>query len=301
MSLSVLILTYNEEQHIERCIRSLLTFADEVFIIDSFSTDKTIEIAKSLGAKIYQNPWKNYATQFNWGLDNCPINTKWVMRLDADEYVTPDLAFEIENNLQNVDADVTGVYVKRRVFFMNKWIKHGGYYPIWLLRIWQHKKGYCEERWMDEHVKINGGRLINFDNDIVDHNLSGLTAWTQKHNGYATREAVDILNNIYGFSTHDNISPILFGSQEQRKRWLKIKYSQMPLFLRPFLYFIYRYFLLLGVLDGKPGLVWHFLQGFWYRFLVDAKIYEIYFKAGKNKEAILQLLKKEYAIDLTTK
>lgn len=301
MSLSVLILTYNEEQHIERCIRSLLTFADEIFIIDSFSTDKTREIAKSLGAKIYQNPWKNHATQFNWGLDNCPINTKWVMRLDADEYVTSDLALEIVNNLHKIDADVTGVYVKRRVFFMNKWIKYGGYYPIWLLRIWQHKKGYCEERWMDEHVKISDGRLINFDNDIVDYNLSGLTSWTQKHNGYATREAVDILNHIYGFSAHDNITPLLFGSQEQRKRWLKIKYSQMPLFLRPFLYFIYRYFLLLGVLDGKPGLVWHFLQGFWYRFLVDAKIHEIYSKAGKNKEEILQLLKKEYAIDLTTK
>lgn len=301
MSLSVLILTHNEEKHLARCLESLLSFVDDIFIVDSFSNDRTLEIAKSYGAKVYQNSWKNYANQFNWGLSNCPITTKWIMRLDADEYVSKDLALEIKHNLSKLEIDVAGIYVKRRVFFMNKWIKHGGYYPIWLLRIWQYKKGYCEERWMDEHIKVEDGRLIKFENDIVDHNLSGLTSWTQKHNGYATREAVDILNNIYGFSTHENIIPRLFGSQEQRKRWLKIKYSQMPLFLRPFLYFIYRYFLLLGVLDGKQGLVWHFLQGFWYRFLVDAKIYEIYFKAGKNKEEILQFLKKEYAIDLTTK
>lgn len=301
MTLSVVILTFNEEQHIERCIKSVLTFANEVFVIDSFSSDKTIEIAESLGAKVYQNAWKNYATQFNWGLKNCPIKTQWVMRLDADEFVMPALAEEIKLNLNSIENDVTGIYVKRRVYFMDKWIKHGGYYPIWLLRIWQHKKGYCEERWMDEHVKVSPGKSIHFRNDIVDHNLNGITLWTQKHNGYATREAVDILNNIYSFLTYDDIAPKFFGSQSQRKRWLKLKYSQMPLFLRPFLYFIYRYFFQLGILDGKPGLVWHFLQGFWYRFLVDAKIYEIYFKSGKKREVILQLLKNEYSIDLTIK
>jgi len=298
MNLSVIILTYNEERHIERCIRSLQSFTDNIFVVDSFSTDNTIKIAKSLGADIYQNAWSYHARQFNWGLDNCLIKTKWVMRMDADEYVTPELAIEINKKLNMLDDSVTGIYLKRRVFFMERWIKHGGYYPIWLLRIWQYKKGYCEQRWMDEHVKVTEGNTVQFNHDIVDHNLHGLTAWTEKHNHYVTREAVDLLNTIYGFITYDDIDPVFFGSQAQRKRYLKKIYSQMPLFLRPFIYFNYRYFLQLGFLDGKEGLIWHFLQGFWYRFLVDAKIYEIYFKAGKNKQAIVELLKAEYGIDV---
>lgn len=301
MNLSVLILTYNEEQHIERCINSLLAFAQEIFVIDSFSTDKTTDIAESLGAKVYKNPWINYAKQFNWGLENCPIQTKWIMRIDADEYVIPELADEIIQKLNSLETNTTGIYLKRRMYFMDNWIKHGDCYPIWVLRIWQYKKGYCEQRWMDEHIKVIEGNVIKFKHDIVDHNLNGLTFWTQKHNNYATREAVDILNSIYGFLAYDDIKPVFFGgSQAQRKRWLKLKYSQMPLFFRPFIYFHYRYFFKLGFLDGKSGLVWHFLQGFWYRFLVDAKIYEIHFKAGKNKENILNFIKIEYGIDLTS-
>lgn len=302
MNLSVIILTFNEENHIERCIKSIQLFAKEIFIIDSFSTDNTVVLAESLGAKVFQNTWKNnYATQLNWGLENCPIQTKWVMRLDADEYVTPALANEITQKLESLESNITGIYVKRQVYFMNKWIKHGGYYPTWLLRVWQHKKGYCEQRWMDEHIKVIEGNTVQFNHDIVDHNLHGLSSWTEKHNGYATREAVDILNNIYVFLKYDDIKPTFFGSQAQRKRWLKLKYSQMPLFFRPFIYFLYRYFFQLGFLDGKQGLIWHFLQGFWYRFLVDAKIYEIYFKAGKDKELILELLKNEYGINLNPK
>jgi len=299
MDLSVIILTFNEEKHIARCIKSLHPFAQDIFIIDSFSTDKTVELAQSLGVQAYQNHWTNHAKQFNWGLVNCPIKTKWVMRMDADEYVTPELANEIQQKLGDLENNITGIYVKRQVYFMNKWIKHGGYYPTWLLRLWQHRNGSCEERWMDEHIKLIDGNTVQFEFDIVDDNLHGLTTWTAKHNGYATREAVDVLNTIYNFLSCDDIKPDFFGSQAQRKRWLKLKYSQMPLFVRPFMYFIYRYIFLVGFLDDKPGLIWHFLQGFWYRFLVDAKINEIYFKAGKDKEAILALLKDEYGIDLT--
>jgi glycosyltransferase involved in cell wall biosynthesis len=296
-NISVLILTYNEELHIERCIKSLLPFTKEIFIVDSYSTDRTVEIAESLGAKVYQNKWVNYAVQYQWGLDNCSIETEWVMRMDADEYVLPELAEEINAKMNTIDADVSGIYIKRRVYFMDRWIKHGGYYPTWLLRIWRYDKGRIEERWMDEHIKLSSGKTIQFENDLVDDNKNNLTWWTEKHNNYATREAVDILNIIYSFKTYDEVEPNLWGTQEQRKRWLKIRYASMPLFLRPILYFTYRYFLKLGFLDGKPGLVWHFLQGGWYRFLVDAKINEIYFRAGKDREKILEFLKKEYGIE----
>ena len=295
--LSVLILTFNEEMHIERCIKSLQSFAKDIFIVDSYSTDKTVEIAKALNAKVYQNKWVNYAVQYQWGLDNCPIQTEWVMRMDADEYVLPELAEEIIDKIDAINENISGVYIKRRVHFMSRWIRHGSYYPIWLLRIWRYNQGRIEERWMDEHIKLSFGETIQFENDLIDDNKNNLTWWTQKHNNYATREAVDILNIIYGFKKYDEVEPKLLGTQEQRKRWFKLRYAKLPLFFRPFIYFHIRYFFQFGFLDGNPGLIWHFLQGFWYRFLVDAKINEIYFRAKKNdKEAILELLEKEYGI-----
>ena len=299
LPITVIILTYNEEKHIARCIKSVLPFAMEVFIVDSYSTDQTVDIAISSGAKVYQNKWlNNHAVQFNWGLEHCQISTDWVMRMDADEYVTPELSKEILKKLNTLNSDITGIYVKRRVYFMGKWIKHGGYYPVWLLRIWRFKKGYCEERWMDEHIKITQGKTVMFDHDIIDHNNKNMTWWIDKHNNYATREAVDILNILYNFFQYDEVEPKFFGAQEECKRWLKSRYVKMPLFSRAFLYFFYRYFLKKGFLDGKQGLIWHFMQGFWYRFLVDAKIYEIYHKAGKDKQDIIEFFKNEYGLSL---
>jgi len=284
--------------HIERCIKSLQSFAKDIFIVDSYSTDKTVEIAESIGAKIYQNKWPgNHAIQFQWGLDNCPIETEWVMKIDADEYVLPELAVEINTKINELPEKVSGIYIKRRVFFMNRWIKHGSYYPTWLLRIWKYDKGKMEQRWMDEHIKLSSGEVIQFENDLIDDNKRNLTWWSEKHNNYATREAIDILNIIYEFKKYDEVEPNLMGTQEQRKRWLKIRYAFMPLFLRPILYFTWRYFLKFGFLDGRAGLIWHFLQGFWYRFLVDAKINEIYLKAGKDRGAILEYLKIEHGIE----
>ncbi len=296
--ISVVILTYNEELHIERCIKSLLPVVKEIFIIDSFSTDKTVEIAERLGAKVYQNPWINYALQFQWGLDNCPIETEWVMRMDSDEYILPELQNEISDKIQNIQEDTSGIYIKRRVYFKDKWIKHGSYYPTWLLRIWRYKDGHIEQRWMDEHIKLTKGETIQFENDLVDDNLNDLTWWTTKHNNYATREAVDILNIIHEFINYDEVNSNFFGTQEERKRFLKKKYANLPLFTRPFIYFLWRYFIKLGFLDGKQGLIWHFLQGFWYRFLVDAKIYEIEKKAEDSNLSLKETLIQKYGFKL---
>ena len=298
-NLSVLILTHNESLHIGRCIDSFAGLTDKIFIVDSFSTDNTIEIARSKGAQVIQNPWISYAFQFNHAIDHNPFKTGWVMRMDADEYITPELRDELAALLsQDIPPDITGFYVKRRVVFMDKWIRRGGYYPIWLLRIWRNGKGRCEELWMDEHIKLSEGTTQQLKNDIVDHNLNNLTWWTQKHNNYATREIIDLLNIRYNFEEKPTVTPALFGSQEQRTRYLKIKYASLPLFTRPFLYFIYRYFLKLGFLDGTKGLIWHSLQGLWYRFLVDAKIYEVYQRAGREKTAIIRHFKEEYGKDL---
>lgn len=275
LDLTVVILTFNEEKHIRRCIESVQTVAHEIFIIDSYSTDKTLDICQGLGVIVYQHPFSSHAEQFNWGLRNCPIKTEWVMRLDADEYLLPDLAAEINSRLTLLPQSVAGVYLKRRVIFQERWIRYGGYYPVWLLRIWRNGKAFSEERLMDEHMKLVEGDAIRFDYDFVDENLHNLTSWTSKHNGYSTKEAIELLNMVYRFLDHETVEPKLLGTQEQRKRWLKVRYAQVPVFIRPVFYFIYRYFIKFGFMDGKKGIVWHFLQGFWYRFLVDAKFLEL--------------------------
>jgi glycosyltransferase involved in cell wall biosynthesis len=298
-SISVIILTFNEEIHIERCISSLLAITKNIYVVDSYSTDKTIEIAESLGAKVLQHKWPdNHAEQFQWGIDNCNIETDWLMKMDADEYILPELVDEINHKLSNLKGNVNGIYVKRRVYFLDKWIKHGGYYPTWLLRIWRTGYGKMEQRWMDEHIVLSSGDTVEFENDIVDDNRSGLSAWTTKHNSYATKEAVDSLNKIYNFTDEKIEKGLLFGTSIQRKKWLRQKYNHLPLFIRPIIYFHYRYFIKLGFLDGKEGLIWHFLQGLWYRFYIDAKIFEIYHYAGNNKSSILDFIKDKYKIDI---
>ncbi|MBC7409433.1 MAG: glycosyltransferase family 2 protein [Arcicella sp.] len=297
--ISVIILTFNEEKHIARCIQSLLSFTNKIYIIDSGSTDKTIEIAENLGAKVTVNQWVNYATQFNFGIETNPFKTKWLMRMDSDEYVLPELSDEINQKLLVIPEEISGMYIKRRVLFFDKWIRHGAYYPIWLLRIWRNGHGICEESWMDEHIKLFQGKTVQMQEDLVDHNLNNLTWWTQKHNLYAIREVIDLLNIKYNFRDFEAVEPKLLGTQEQRKRYLKVKYASFPLFTRPIIYFIYRYFLRMGFIDGKQGLMWHFLQGFWYRFLIDAKIYEIYHRVGRDKKAIMEFFKSEYGKDLT--
>lgn len=219
------------------------------------------------------------------------------MRLDADEYATPELAQEIASRLAARPAGANGVYVKRRIHFLGRWIRHGAVYPMWVLRLWRLGYGRCENRWMDEHIRLTGGESLRFAHDLVDENLNDLTWWTDKHNRYAVREAADLLNLKYRFADFDAIDTMIGGEQSRIKRWLKERvYARLPLFVRPAGYFVYRYFLRLGFLDGVPGLAWHTLQGFWYRFLVDAKLYEAERRSGGNRAAVVELVEKEWGL-----
>ncbi len=271
--LSLIVLTHNEEIHLERCLKSVADLTRHIFVVDSFSNDATVDIARLCGAQVAQRPFKNNADQFQWALDNLPFNTPWILRLDADEYLTPELAKEIQEKLPSLPPEITGVYMKRRMFFLGKWIRHGTYYPLWLLRIFRHGVGKVESRWMDEHIVLDYGQTMRLEHDLVDDNHKGLIFWSNKHIGYARREALDYLEKTQ--LQQGQIASKFWGHQEERKRWLKENlYYRIPLFVRPFLYFIYRYFLRLGILDGLPGFIFHFLQAFWYRFLVDALIFE---------------------------
>jgi glycosyltransferase involved in cell wall biosynthesis len=218
MNISVIILTYNESIHIQRCLENVRHWVQDVFVVDCFSTDRTIGIAGELGAKVVQNPWPGtQAEQLNWALDNLPIKTKWVLRLDADEYLYPDLIAEIQEKLDGLAEDVTGVVFKRRHIFLGKWMKRGTY-PVKLLRLFRTGKARCEQRLMDEHMVLLEGRSVEFDGDFADHNLNDIGWWTAKHNGYALREAVDLLDLEYGILGGSNAAGAA-GSKGFKRGW----------------------------------------------------------------------------------
>lgn len=298
-SLTAIILTYNEELHLKRCLDSLKGVCSEIVVIDSFSTDFTEKIALDSGARFYQNKFSNHANQINWGIESGEITTDWVIRVDADEYLSEELAENIKQNLGRMHSNIHGIRVKRLMYFLDKPLKKAGMYPIWHTKIWRTGSAICEQRWMDERIKLNQGEIASLEGDLVDHNLNNLTWWTQKHNGYATREAIDILDKIYNFTNADLVASNLFGNGEERRRWFKQRYLNLPLFLRPLLFWLIRYFLQGGILEGKRGFIWNLLQCGWYRFLVDAKIYEAYKKAGHNKENLIVYFKEEYGYDIT--
>lgn len=268
--LTVIVLTQDEVLHLPRLFASLAGIECRLVVVDSGSTDGTQDLARKLGAEVLFHPFENQATQFNWALDHLSIDTPWVMRMDADEYLLPGLADELSEKLPGTPQKVNGWMVRRRVYFWGRWIRHGGYYPTWLLRVWRTGAGRLEARSMDEHVVLASGKATCLEHDIADENIKGLTFWTEKHNYYADREVLDVLETKPG-STGAGLPD---GQAGQRRKLKFSVYGHAPLYLRAVLYWAYRYFIRLGILDGMPGLVFHFLQGFWYRFLIDAKIHE---------------------------
>ncbi|HYP57462.1 MAG TPA: glycosyltransferase family 2 protein, partial [Beijerinckia sp.] len=270
--------------------------AGQVFVIDSASTDRTVAIASEKGAIVLQHPFVNYAKQFQWALDNAPITANWVMRLDADEVIEPDLALEIKEKLHLLPSSVIGINLNRKHIFLGRWIKHGGRYPLLLLRIWRRGTARIEDRWMDEHMIISGGQTVTFNGGFADCNLNDLTFFTQKHNKYASREAVDVINQRRDLFPRPDVLSLEGSSwQASIKRLIKEQiYNHVPFQFSATGYFLLRYFIQLGFLDGREGLIYHFLQGLWYRFLVGAKIleYERAIAGLDDKEAIKRQLSK---------
>jgi glycosyltransferase involved in cell wall biosynthesis len=275
--LTTVILTRDEEVHIARAIASVQAFSHEVLVVDSYSQDRTCEIARSLGARVVQNPWVNQARQFRFALAECGIRTEWILRLDADEVVGPDLAARLAQVLPTLTPQVTGVVLNRRHMFMGRWVRHGGRYPLRLLRVWRNGLGEVEDRWMDEHVRLKAGRAIALDGVFADVCERDVAFFVAKHNGYAAREAVEVLGRKYGLLGEARTPSIAsIGAQARVKRWIKEQvYNRLPFGFGPLAYFLWRYLLQLGFLDGRSGLIYHVMQGFWYRFLVDVRVLEL--------------------------
>ncbi len=273
--LTVIILTKNEEQNIVACIDSVKGIAKRIVVVDSYSTDGTVAVARASGAEVLQNAWVNYAQQFNFGLENANIDTQWVLRFDADERLTKESAKELADLLRkNATTDINGIIVRFEVTFLGKKLKHGGIYPFRKLLVFKYGKGHMENRNMDEHIILDEGKSVEMQNDSLHFDYKDLSSWIDKHNKYSSREVMDYLS--------DNRLGVLenLDHKAKIKRYIKFKlYYQLPMGLRAHLYFWYRYYVKLGFLDGTEGKIFCFLQAYWYRFLVDAKIFEI----EKNK------------------
>jgi len=265
--ISIVILTKDEERNLPFALESLRGLAAKIFVVDSGSTDRTLGIAQEFGCTIVSHPFTTHARQVNWAIETLPIDTDWVMRLDADERLTPELRVELQKTLPALPPEVTGLMLKRRVYFWGRWIRHGGYYPIWLLRVWRRGAAICEDRDMDEHMLLLHGRIGRLQNDIIDENRKDISFWIEKHNLYASKEAASARRTSEAETQK-------MGGPISRRRHLKGIYERSPRFLRALCYWIFRYVFLLGFLDGRAGFVFHFLQAFWYRLLVDAKLAE---------------------------
>ncbi len=300
MRLIAVVLTLNEERHLPRCLDSLKGLVDEVLVVDSFSTDDTVNIAEKMGARVLQHAFVNQAAQFNWALTQINSDIEWVLRIDADEYLTPELSEEIRVYLPTAGVDVDGIYFGRRIAFQGRLIRYGGVFPVRVLRLFRNGRGKCENRWMDEHIKVSG-LTVSIKGEIIDDNCKSLTWWTDKHNRYASREVVDLLNLEYGFMSRDSVASLTGGSQAGVKRWLKeVVYIRLPGGVRAFAYFVYRYVIRLGFLDGRAGTAFHFLQGFWYRYLVDAKLVEVHRYMEENSCSLEDSIKQVLEIDISS-
>lgn len=262
-TITVVILTKNEEKNIQKCITSVKQIAHRILVVDSGSEDKTVELARELGAETVYHDWKGHAAQFNWALDSCNIDTEWVLRLDADEMISKELADEIQEKLGSQQCkNIDGYEMRWRIYFMGKWIKHGGTHKPYFLRLFRFGKGRVEDKLMDEHIIVDG-QVEKLDGDLIHYDYKGLDAWLNKHIWYSQLEL-----QMYETQNGD-----IGGNELQKKK--RGFYYRLPIFLRARIYYWYRYYGQMGFLDGREGKIFIYLQAYWYRFIVDAKLYEI--------------------------
>lgn len=278
LDITTIILTYNEEIHIRRCLENVCQFSKKVYVIDSPSTDRTVEICnefENVEVVMHKYPG-NQAEQFNWTIDNCRIDTEWILRVDADEYCEPELITEMEQKLQTLPKEVSAVVVPIGREFMGRRLRHGIVNGVSLTRLLRPGKVRYEASLMDEYMKVLEGESVKFDHAIVDASRIPLSAFTDKHNNYSSREAAMLLDAEY--QLRDLSAELSAGGEMAKeviaKRAKKAKYSKMPLFWRSMGYFMYRYIVKMGFLDGKEGFCWDFFQGLWYRALVDGKVFQ---------------------------
>jgi glycosyltransferase involved in cell wall biosynthesis len=286
--LSVLVVTRNEELNLDRCLASVHGFADQIFVVDSESADRTVEIARRYADEVHELPYDHTRIIpwiFQWGLDHLPLRHDWVLILEADQAVPAELRQEIAALLAQPHTPADGYYIRRKQIFRGKWIRFGGYGGKHLLKLFRRSHGQLDPLEQDTRVYVRGrvGRLaapLEEWNKKEDEILFYL----QKHLRYADAFArEELVRRRQGIAW--KLTPRLFGTADERTLWLKSLYYRLPLFVRPALYFGYRYLVLLGILDGKNGFIFHFLQAFWFRLVVDVRLEELRREAAAGPDA----------------
>lgn len=274
---TVIVLTFNSEDTLKATLSSAKSVSDEIFVVDSFSKDGTVELARSLGVTVVQHPFENYGAQRNWAIDNLIITRPWQLHLDADEWMDNELVSAIRTLPDNPEH--AGYFLPRYLRFLGRILRHGGMSPTWHLRLFRTGVGRCENRKYDQHFLLRSGTSGQLPGVMIDDIQMPLTEWTARHNRWADGEVAELDSG----ESAGRLEPDAFGNPAQRKRFLRQHYNRMPLFVRPFLLFLYRYFLRLGFLDGTEGFIFWVLQTFWFRFLVDAKIWERRHRAFRGR------------------
>jgi len=266
---TVILLSFNSEDTLGATLTRARQVSDQIFVVDSFSSDGTIALAESFGAKVVQHAFENYGAQRNWAIDNLPITGKWQLHLDADEVMDDELVAAIQALPEQTPH--AGYFVPRYVKFLGRVMRHGGMSPTWHLRLFLTGVGRCEDRKYDQHYLLAGpGTTGQLPGVMIDDIAMSISEWTARHNRWADGEVAEMdAKNEAGRLVADPK-----GNPAQRKRALREKYNNLPLFVRPFLLFGYRYFFKMGFLDGTEGFIFWMLQTFWFRFLIDAKIWE---------------------------
>lgn len=273
LPVSVVVLTFNEETNLAGCLEGVQAWAAEIFIVDSGSTDETRAIAAHYGAVVVEHPFETHSRQWDWALKTLPITSEWVLALDADQRVTPELGREIATLTPERLADIDGLFIKRQQWFRGRWIRHGGYYPKYLLKMFRRSRAVIDPADLVDHHFYVTGATLKLQQDMVEanHKEDDISFWIEKHNRYANLLAREEFR-WRGGGRAAAIQPSLSGNPDQKILALKNLWRRMPLYVRPFVYFFYRYFLRCGFLDGKQGAIFHFLQAFWFRLLVDVKL-----------------------------
>ena len=268
MQPAVILLSFNSEDTLGATLSRARLVSDEIFVVDSYSKDRTVELAESLGATVLQHPFEHYGAQRNWAIDNLPINRSWQLHLDADEVIDDELVATIRELSE--DAGHSGYFLARYMRFLNRVLRHGGMSPTWHLRLFRTGAGRCEDRKYDQHFFLVNGTSGQLAGTMIDDIRMPLTEWTARHNRWAD----SVLAELDANETAGRLKPDAHGNPAQRKRYLRHKYNQLPLFFRPLGLFVYRYLFCLGFLDGMEGFIFWVLQTFWFHFLIDAKIWE---------------------------
>lgn len=263
--ITAIILTRNEEKYLGDCINSIKAIVKRIVVMDSYSEDKTIDVAKKAGAEVYQHEFFNYSKQYKYAVKIAEVKTKWILRIDADERLTEESAKELEELCnQNMETDVSGIVLRFYNMFLGKPMLHGGMYPWKKLSVYKTGVGDIEDRNMDEHIILSEGRTIDAKKDSIHESFRGLTFFVNKCNWYSTREAMDYFEQ----------KKVSLKNASFKTRLKMNFYYKLPLGFRSWLYYFYRYYIRRGFLDGKEGKIFAFLHAYWYRYLVDAKIYE---------------------------